>query len=243
MKFLKLALILLGLSSCTHTINFRSSHFLTPTVSDHQLGGSISFSEAGLSKLTIIDDISTNPPLANRVRLNDDVTTSDFVLFEKMGFDLNLSVIDSLEVFTTGPVFGLKWQFFNFADYNQIFVASVMAGLGGKKTESEKGSDKASSKVGTVRYGASFGYAESRSFIPYISYIHEDHKVKTEVDNSYGHFDGYSNQGKHDYFSVGISSFLGIFKLAAEYNYILLDWEASDYKKQNTVGILIGSTW
>lgn len=242
MKLFKSALILLALSSCTHTIEFRSSHFLTPTVSDQQWGGSINFSGATPSKVTIIDNMSSNPP-TNNVRVNEDVTASDVLLFNKLGFDLNLSVAKSLEVFTTGPVYGLKWQFLNHAHYEESLVASVLAGFGGRKVETEDGNDKASSKVTTARYGASLGYAVSKKFVPYVSYVHEDHKTKTEVENSFGNFGDYENKGKHNYATVGISTDLGGLKLAAEYNFVMLDWQNAEYKKHNTLGVLAGVQW
>jgi hypothetical protein len=87
------------LSSCTHTIDLRTSHFLTPSVSETQWGGSVGFSGAQPSKITLVDDITTNPPLRTGVKINEDTTMSDVFMFSGFGFDFNLSPYTSLEAF------------------------------------------------------------------------------------------------------------------------------------------------
>ncbi len=248
MKHIKYLIVLICFTSCAHVIEFRSSHFLTPTVSDQQWGGSFSLSAATPSKVRVVDNISGNPPVVGNVVVNDDITISDALLLGKLGMDFNLSLFPSLEAYLTGSTYGLKWQFMNHAKYDHNWVGSLMVGLGGRSIsdsieQSGQPEEKVTSKVSTQKVGLSLGYAKSKSFTPYVSYVHEQHKVKTEVDNSHGHFGPYENEGQHDYATIGLSTKYDGILAAIEYNFIFLDWKDAEYKKHNTIGLLFGIQW
>lgn len=242
-------ILLLFLSSCAHTIDLRTSHFLTPTVSEGQWGGSVSLSGAQPSKITLVNDITTNPPTRTGVKINDDITVSDLFMLSGFGFDLNLSPYPSLEIFIDNYTLGLKWQFLNYGFVDDGVVGSFIGAYGGKSTTIDVSSSgqpgsHSTSNVSTLRLGASVGYQFVHAFkwSPYLSIIHEQHNAKTEVDNSYGHFGAYENSGRHEVLSVGASTVGKGLKMALEYNFIQLNWDDVN-ANQNTVGFLIGGEW
>lgn len=227
--------------SCTHTIDIRSSHFLTPKTGDEQWSGSVSFSGSQPTKITLVDDISANPPVQDPININKNLSVSDIFIFTSMDLNFNISVYPSLELLINTSTYGLKWQFLNHGSSSDAWVASIMGAMGSSTSSQTSNADRSESTLNTSRYGVSVGHTFNY-VLPYVSYINEQHKTTTQVNNSHGRFGDYKNTGRHEYLTVGLSTAKTGFKAALEYNMINILWD--DVKGyQNTVGLLLGFEW
>lgn len=236
-----LHLISILLFSCSHSIKIRSSYFLTPTTSEKQWGGSVGIAAAKPSVITLVDDVSTNPPLRNGVKINNPNDVNAAAVLESW-LDINLSVINSLELFYTDYVAGAKWQFLNH-NAKQNWVASVMGGYGMKNTETTTNSNKSKTEISTTRAGLSLGYQNSGSWVPYISYIYQNHKTDTTVDNTFGAFGSFLDEGIHQNYALGIASTGPGLNAGLEYNYISMVWNGTSKGSEGVLGAMLNYAW
>ena len=162
-----------------------------------------------VTKVTVVKDINTNPPDRSAVEINKDADYGDLVLANNIGFDASLTLGKGVEFYLDSNLAGLRWQFLNNGNSNQVWTAAVLGAIGSKdKTTSQSdstSSSEAKSDVDSSQVGLSVGY-KFTGFVPYVSYIHETHKVSTTVTNSHGNFGPYEDNGVHDYYSIGIST-------------------------------------
>ena len=246
MKSLAYISLVVLLSSCSHTINFRASHFAVPITGENQWDGHVAIVGSSVTKVTVVNDTSANPPRRDSILINSDVDAGDLVAANNVGVDLSLSVLKSLDVYLDNSLLGLRWQFLNHSAKSDVWVASVQGAYGTKSTSTSTtyGNDSADSDsdVKTQQVGASVGYKLAR-VVPYISYIHETHDVSTKVNNNHGDFGPYSDKGTHAYTTVGVSSHGKGLVYAVEYNFITIDWDRSKRDYQNAVGIKLGFAW
>jgi hypothetical protein len=242
-KFLFLLSSFGFLSACSHSIDLRSAHFLTPTVSENQWDGSIALSGAKPTKVTLIDDISTTPPLRSGVKINDpsQANVDDLFLLNAVGFDFNLSLLPSLELAVDNYTYGLKWQLLNHRQPLGNIIASVLAAYGSKTQETDSNGAESKTKVTTSRAGLSIGYG-MRYLSPYVSYIYEEHKADTDVTNAALAY-SYNDSGRHNNYSFGLTTMGKGLNFAVEYNYIEIDWETAAKAYQNDVGVRLGVEW
>lgn len=240
MRFIFLALTLL-LWGCSHTIDLRSAHFLTPMTSAEQWGGSFAVSASKPTKVTLIDDIGTNPPARTGVKINQDVNAGDILLFNHIGLDLKLAVLPSLEVALDNHTAGLKWQFLNHRKENTL-LASLLAAYGTRTDTTNSNGNESKTKLATTRAGISVGYGYT-NWVPYLSYIYDEYKARTDVQNSSGNFGTYEDSGRHHNYALGISTRGAGFSFAVEYNHLVMKWDTADHAYQNSVGVLIGAEW
>jgi hypothetical protein len=246
MKHILLLLPLLVLSACTHTINLRANHFATPIVGDNQWSGHVAMVGTASTSVTVINDITSNPPSRTTLVINKDITAADLFLINNLGIDASLSVAKSLELYVDSSLLGLRWQLLNHGASTDAWAMAVQGGLGSSSKTTAEGTNpvsSATSKVSTTQAGLSIGY-KTAQVVPYISYVHETYEIATSVTNSGGSFGPYTDKGAHDYYSVGISTHGKGFRGAIEYSMININWDrATQQNYQNAVGVKVGGAW
>lgn len=249
MKYLGLIFLLGTLSACTHTIKFRASHFAVPITGERQWNGKAAIVGSSVTKVTLVNDITTNPPVRNTIRINDNLDVEDVAfagIFDAVGFDASLSIINSVDAYLDNTLLGLRWQFLNHGNNSDAWVASIQGAMGNRdSTDSYSSSGNeasAKSKIKTTQAGLSLGH-KFGTVAPYISYIHENHSVSTSVDNNSGSYN-YDDSGVHTYYSLGVTSTAPTgFTFAVEYSHILIDWDRADLAKQDALAARVGFAW
>ncbi|UXR64592.1 hypothetical protein EZJ49_16130 [Bdellovibrio bacteriovorus] len=245
------ALSLLSLSACSHSISLRASHFNMPVVVNEQWQGHAAIVMASETRVTLVNDINANPPLRDKVLINNDVDASDFVAgANNVGFDASLSVFKGLELYVENFLWGARFQFLNHGTQNRVWVGSIMGAYGTKSEtttdEFSVGSNttdaKAKSDITTSQAGISLGY-KYEYVVPYFSYIYEAHNVKTNITSTNGTFGPYKDDGIHGYYSLGLSTHQKGFRAAIEYSHIDIKWDRSDRETQEAFGLKLGYAW
>lgn len=246
MRLLSFLIVAIFFSSCSHTLDFRASHFAVPITADKQWDGHIALVGSSVTKITVVNDMSANPPVRRDVKINEDVEIGDFLYFNNLGLDFSLSVLNGLDFYTDNALLGLRYQFLNHNSAPQNWVAAVQIAGGSKSdttTDEASGSrSSATSDIKTLQGGVSFGY-KLEKFVPYFSYLREAHKVSTKVSNNHGSFGDYQDKGKHQYYSIGLASHGKGFVWALEYSYINIKWDRSDRESQSAYAAKLGYAW
>ncbi len=247
---LKLSALLIfisaALSACSHSVTLRASHFATPIVADDQWGGQLSLVGTSVTKVTLVNDLTSNPPLRNSILINDDIDIADSLYINRLSIDGRLTVWSGLEAYIDGALWGLRYQFLNHQGGTNKWVASALVAAGNRKSETSRswGSSTAEgeSEVKSRQAGLSVGY-KFEDVVPYISYIHEKHEAETKVMGTNGNFGPYYDSGIHQYYSIGITSHKKGLAYAAEYSRIYIDWEDGSPTNQDAFGLKIGLAW
>lgn len=253
LKFLlqPLALVIIALfnSNCSHTVDFRSSHFAVPHVNEKQWAGNVSMSVAKPTEVTLISDSESNPPGRN-VSVNEDVSLES--IFEIMftidmyGVEFDLTVAPQLEFYTSGNVYGLRWQFLGYGSGANSYVASLQGGVGnfasssGSRENSPK--DYARSDIRTTQMGLSVGYKWDKVLV-YGSYVQDQHEATTSVENDNGDFGPYTDSGEHGIVSLGVSSHSSSTLFGVEINGVNAKWNDSVSDTSESIGVRIGYQW
>ncbi len=201
------------------------------------------------TRVTVLDDISANPPVRTKVRINEDVDIGDTVAANNIGFDVSLTVYNGIEIYMENLLWGAKYQFLNNGPENNVWVGSAQGAYGTKSESTDdlvvsgaSSNAEASSDVVTSQAGISLGYKFNR-IVPYFSYIYEAHKIETKVKSIHGNFGPYDDEGVHSYYSLGISSHGPGLRLAFEYSYIDIKWTDSPRTHQGALGLKVGFDW
>lgn len=246
MKFLLASLIGLLLSACSHTVDFRANHFAVPVVADEQWGGQTALVGTGVTKVTLVNDVTTDPPQRNSVRINEDVNIVDLTGLNLLSFDFGLHVWRGIELFVEGSYLGARYQFLNHGKGENVWVGAVQgsyASRGQKTSATNSGvTSSAESEITSTQAGISLGYKLHR-VVPYFSYVHEAHEVSTKVINGNGSYGPYADNGTHGYYSLGLSSHERGFHYAIEYSLIDISWVRGDRSSQNALGLKMGYAW
>jgi hypothetical protein len=229
--------------SCSHTVDFKTSHFAVPHVDEGNWGGSISTSVGAPSKITFVDDISTNPPTRNGIGINEDVDLGTLLLLDTIFIEAELGLgSSSFELFHEKGINGLRWQFWGFGSGKNQWVATVQGGAGSFSDQTTENTDTANTKITSMQKGMSIGYKTEKSII-YVSYIKNEHSGSTDVVNTNGSFGPYEDEGVHQHYGIGVSTYGPGILLGVEYNFIQLDWDGVSRKNQETVAARIGYSW
>lgn len=244
---LRSLLMVVGVCGCAHSIDFRSNHFASPVVSDKQWGGHAAAVGGGVTRVTLSNDTTTNPPTRDKVSINEDVNVTDFLLLNLVSFDASLNVLNGVDLFVDGVYSGVRYQFLNAGAGNDLWVGALHGGYA-NYTKTTTQSSSASSEVKTMaevtssQAGLSLGY-KFANVVPYFSYILEEHSVSSKVQNSYGSFGPYIDGGKHYYYSLGFSSFEPGLKYAVEISLIDIYWQRSEHRQQTSSAFKLGYQW
>jgi len=122
MRFLILLYFPFLFVACSHTIEFRASHFATPVVSASPWQGQVSLVSAGYTKVSVINDITVSPPSRSAPRINESISPSDLLLVGVLGVDLSLSVLSGLDFYIENSLFGIRYQILNSGDHENVWV-------------------------------------------------------------------------------------------------------------------------
>lgn len=246
MKTLFALSLLFFLSACSHTLKFRASHFAVPVTGENQWDGYAALVGAAVTKVTVIENIETNPPTRNSVKINEDVDAADLVFANNIGVDAGLTVWKGIDLFLDNSLVGFRYQFLNHGAGPHNWVASLQGAYGQKDNTSSITSggstSEAKSKIITSQAGISLGY-KLEHVVPYLSYIYESHDASTDVTNNSGSFGPYKDNGIHQYYSVGITSHERGFLYGVEYSRIQIKWDRSEEKPQDSMGLRFGFAW
>ncbi|WP_413560189.1 hypothetical protein [Bdellovibrio sp. HCB209] len=234
-------------TGCTHTINFRSSHFASPLVEDQAGGGHVAAVGTAATKVTVVNNTGTNPPSVEPILINADVNTEDLFLINNVGLDGRITVWKGLELFFDNSLLGARVQILNHGATANNWVAAIHGAFGNREVSDTNNygssSDESKSKVDTKQAGISVGYRYEK-VAPYFSYINESHNVSTTVKNNYGSFGPYESKGNHQYFSLGLTSVGSGFRYGIEYNKIIIDWEKAQHiENQDAIALKAGIAW
>ncbi len=246
LQYFTLFLLSINIIACTHTLKFRAAHFASPVVSEKQWSGHAALIAASITKVTIINDVETNPPRRDEVLINADLDAGDLLMLNRLGLDISLSPLKSLELYIQDAYGGLRWQLLNHSAKSDAFVAAIHGALASKSSSSTTsisgGESKSSSDIRSRQGGISIGY-KFKEFVPYLSYIYENHKASTRVDNPNGSFGPYEDSGIHQYYAIGFSTHKVGGHLALEYNRVQILWDRSKISWQDSTGLKLGYAW
>ena len=149
------------LMGCSHTVDFRSSHFAVPHVADEQWQGQVAFSSAQPTEITLIADKESNPP-DRTIDINDDTSEEGFFetlfVLDTFGLETDLTLFPQVELYLYGTSnFGLRWQFLGHGNGAGKWVASIQGAYGTWNDESgtEAELDFADTQV---KYGKEYTY-------------------------------------------------------------------------------------
>nr|WP_295905387.1 hypothetical protein [uncultured Bdellovibrio sp.] len=239
--------LLVLVSGCSHTINFRASHFAVPVTGENQWSGHIAGVGSAVTKITVVNDITSNPPTRSSLKVNEDVDVGDLMMINNIGVDASLTVFKATDITLDNSLFGLRYQFLNHGAGPQNWVASIQGAYGERTTSKSQDSgsseSKAESKVKTAQAGLSLGY-KLEKIVPYISYIYESNEVKTDVTNPHGSFGPYNDKGIHQYYSIGLTSYGKGIVYGIEYSRLSIDWDrANNIEGQDAMAVKLGFAW
>jgi hypothetical protein len=228
---------------CSHTIDFRAVHFITPTTGENTWDGEFSgIIASATTKVSVINDIQTNPPSRTSVDINEDYDIADLFMLHNIGTDLKVTTFKGLDLVLEDSVLSLKYQFLNSGAKASSWVASIQAGMGSRKSITKKDSDEAESVVKTTSAAISIGYVFEK-VIPYLSYLKENHDVSTTVVNTNGNFGPYDDMGTHEAAALGVTSYSKGFTWAIEYDLLNIKWDRGEKTNQEAFGVKLGYAW
>ncbi|WP_413580547.1 hypothetical protein [Bdellovibrio sp. HCB288] len=128
-------------TACTHTINFRASHFATPIVADQSMQGHVAVVATASTAITVINNSSTNPPTVDPILVNSDYDSSDLFLINNIGLDGRLTIWSGLEIFFDSNLYGARYQFLNHGATANNWVASIHCAYGRHDVSTEVTND------------------------------------------------------------------------------------------------------
>lgn len=238
-----LAMGLLFLTSCAHSIHIRASHFAVPVVANRTFSPRFDIVGTSTTKVTLVDDMTTNPPTRTHIKINDDsADIAEMFFIHQLSFDGGFSLLGGTEVFFDGGLLGLRWQFLNHNHSTNKWVSSIHGAYGSSKISRNINNDEAATDRITNQAGLSVGY-QNANFTPYLSYIYEKNETKTNVRNTYGTFGPFEDKGIHQYLAIGIAKTSLGFSVALELNLIDALWNKVDRQSQLAGGARIGYHW
>lgn len=214
-------------------------------IGQSQWSGRVAVAGTGVTKVTVIDDITANPVTHGNLRFNQSVDAGDLFLLNNLGIDAGLTVWRSTEVFLTSPWLGFRYQFLNHGAGDNVWVGALHGAFDQRIVATTSGNSgdpnyaTADSKITSSQAGISVGY-KLNDVVPYASFIYESHNASTEVKNAGGKFGPYTDTGSHQNYSVGLASHGTTFHAAVEYSYIDINWSGADRTSQRTLGARLG---
>jgi len=233
---------------CSHSIKIKGPRFIAPITAKEKWGGFVTVSVGADTRVTLVDNIESNPPTRGPVRINQDADAGDWFGLNYLGIEAGLQVFKAVEVYADNSVLGLRWQFLNHGGPDGSWVATVQAGGSGGSQgtnyEDELGASSASSEITKFQIRASVGYQVSEKFLPYASFLYESYDVTTVVTNPFGRFADFSDAGNHQFLALGVMRPTPGFLWAVEITSILIDWDRAPEKEfQGSMGVRLGKSW
>ena len=245
-KILSILAVGLLLSACSHTVRLPINNFATPIAGNGGFEGHISAVYEDSAKVSFVQNpYSANP--TNHAEYGDDSMVDileDSLTIPNLGYFLQISPINSVDIYRDSGLWGAKWQF---KGHNQTntFAMSLQAGYGAFSDTTEQNlsnTDYANSEhtIKQFQYGLSAGYVWQTN-VAYISIIKNNYDVETELTNRHGNWT-FNSKGSHTNAAVGLSSVNQGLEYGVEYTYQLADWKDSD-GTDSAIGFKLGYRW
>ncbi|MEY4616820.1 MAG: hypothetical protein RJB66_1780 [Pseudomonadota bacterium] len=238
-----LALLSLASLACAHTIEFNNNTFFSPVTGQEFLSGSVSVASNNVTPVTVVDDITNNPPLRSGVHFEDIEGILSGSSVSNLEPNANLTLISGVDVFIGNTVNGVRWQFLR-APFG--WVGAVQAGISDRTDETSKTSQAftatSTAKIKTTETGISIGY-QFPTVVAYASYVTDKHNTSTTVTNASGSFGPYADSGEHTMTSVGLASTTPGFYYGIEHSFVDLVWNSVTKAKKTATGFRIGYMW
>jgi hypothetical protein len=236
MKAMKIIQIIFLLSFCScATVYIPANHLMTPVVQEKQWSGEVNGLSPSMSAITVINDITTNPPTRTGVRVEPLTSLIPTI-------NLHLTLFPHLEfVAENDYLFGLKWQFLGSSESPWAAATQVATGTRTDQNSSNTTSSRSSSNTRSTEAGLSFGY-QAEFIMPYMSLIYEDHQTATLVQNPGGSF-SYTDHGVHRNASLGLAKTSLGFSAAVEISYVEASWDRGTLTSQTSAGFSFGYRW
>lgn len=236
----------LFLCSCSHSLKFVNNHFAVPITAENTWGGHVSATAAGVTSVTVVNDITSEPPRRDEVLINTDISADNAVVFWTLGLNGSLGLFPSVEVFYNMGTWGLRWQFLNHGLTPDQWVAATQVGYSSNEQSTtvsgNSGSDSAKSEIKSKQAAISVGYRFAE-VVPYMSYVYNAHDVTTNVRNAGGAFGPYEDKGVHQSLSWGVTSYKRGLDFGAEATLTKIDWDRSSESGKFTIGGKMGYAW
>lgn len=246
-NFLYLGLISIALTSCSHTVRLPINNFATPVSGNGGFEGHISATYEESAKVSFVQDPFSATPI-HRAEYGDSSSLDiieDSLVLPKLGYFIQISPVNSIDIYRDSGVWGAKWQFIGHKQSNTLAV-SVQAGYGSYSDKTEQtlnnNTDFAISDhdIKQLQYGFSAGYVWTKH-VAYVSLIRNDYDVDTNLKNRHGDWD-FNNKGNHTNASIGLSSLSQGLEYGFEYTYQMADWKDSD-GTESALGVKLGYRW
>lgn len=249
MRFLLLLFLGASLSACSHSVEFKGTHFVTPTV-EKQWSGDLSYNASKPGSISVAQNVDTAYPTGNIIPGTSDIGISDFVginiMVDTFSFNGQLAVLNHLAIYMDGSTFGGKWQFWG-QSKTHGWVGATQLGLGNRNENSkhnaqltnDTNSIEVTSNITTTQAAISIGH-KFQYTTPYVSFLAEKGEIKTSLKNQHGNW-AFKAQGLNTYATLGITSNTP-FLIGAEVTYMNMSWEDKEHDQING-GLLIGYKW
>jgi hypothetical protein len=214
---------------------------MSPIVADKQWSGEVNAGFSNSTNVTLVDDITTNPPLRTSVKVNTSISFWDLIMPVNLAAHLHLTLFPHIEILTDNYLVGLKWQFLTEGPW--VSAVEIAAGNKIDRSSANSGASTSDANTRTTLSGISIGYKTETLGVPYLSLIYEDHRTQTSVVNPSGFF-SFTDHGVHYNAALGIGNNGQTgFSAAAEIGVTGISWERGSYYPQQTIGVLIGYRW
>lgn len=235
------------MTGCAQTVDLRASHFAVPTVGDRSFSGHANLAAVSKTRVRLVENYQSNPPVDGEVKINEDASVSDFIFpVSNLSLDLRLALAAGAELYSQGSKVGLRWQVLNHGAGDHKWVAAIQGASGSFRSTTSVGSSpstsEASSQVKTTQGGFSLGY-RFQEVTPYVSYIYENHEATTDVKNPNGTFGPYLDSGYHQYISIGLTSSGTGFSFGLEVSSVMIAWSGGVTAHQSSTGARLGWSW
>lgn len=250
MRVLLSLLLLALLPACSHTIDLRTSPFMSPLTENEPLKGRFSVTIHNPARITLIESTSATPPTEGNIKIDEDVAVED-VFFgnvaNSVGLDGALGIWQGLSAYKSGINWGLKYQFINHGSQTDVWVAAAQVSLYGgqdKEETTELNSDtiKTKSEVTNQQYGLSIGY-KFPVWTPYFSAVVDEFKSKVSITNNQTAYSPYEDTGRHTNYSLGIASTQQGIDYGLEYTYSDIKWDRGGNGFHKTLAGRLGFSW
>ncbi|MCB0377196.1 MAG: hypothetical protein KDD33_01760 [Bdellovibrionales bacterium] len=233
MKIINYVGLALLLTHCASVVRLPTSTGQTPVVGGGFLGGKIGLDISRSIPVTVINDVTTNPPTRNAIKVGQDdnvigdVTGID--AFAGSRFELSLGLLQRLDIYYTGAL-GARFMVFG-KNGEKGWKGTVFAGASGYGQTDSTGSDpnvtSTQTQMSATEYGFSVGRRFDDPFMLYLTLASRGGKADIKVTSNSTETGSYKDEFDHYIGSFGLlfgESFFG--KVEVSGNYI--EWRGQD---------------
>lgn len=250
MKFLNIIVLLFLLNlGCASVVRLPSSTGQTPMVGGRLWGGRAGLDLSSSVPVTIINDMTANPPVRNSIDIGSDPNLIADIFginfIAGTGLDLTLGIYETVDIYFTRNV-GLRWMWMGdpkgLGWRSTFFAGPTYWSESNSISSSTSPESKSETKVNGIEFGLSVGNQIDEKTLIYLTLASRGGKASTTVTNSSGAFsfdDSYLHYISSLGFVIGNEGFLK-FELSGDY----IEWKGNTYSggSVSNNGIKMGGT-